>query len=150
MSLEIRINEDIKSAMLSKDKAKLEALRAIKAALLLIKTGKDHSSGEIPESLEISTLQRLVKQRREAADMYKEQNREDLYNEEIFQLEIIQKYLPEQLSEEEVKAALQKIIADVNATSAKDMGKVMQVAQKEFAGKADNKVVSALVKQLLN
>ncbi len=149
MSLEIKINNDIKEAMLNKDKPKLEALRAIKAALLLIKTGKDHSSGEIPENLEISTLQRLVKQRKEAADMYKSQNREDLYNEETFQLEIIQKYLPQQLSEEEIRAALKKIIAETGATSAKDIGRVMGTAQKEFAGKADNKIVSELAKQLL-
>ena len=149
MSLEIKINEDIKQAMLNKDKAKLEALRAIKAALLLIKTGKDTSSMEIPESLEISTLQRLVKQRREAADMYKSQNRMDLYDEEMSQIEIIQKYLPEQLSEEEIKATLTEIIKETGASSIKDLGKVMGVASAKFAGKADNKVVSEIARQLL-
>lgn len=149
MNLEIKINEDIKQAMLNKDKAKLEALRAIKAALLLIKTGKDTSSMEIPESLEISTLQRLVKQRREAADTYKTQNRMDLYDEEVAQIEIIQKYLPEQLSEEEIRATLSEIIKETGAASIKDLGKVMGAASAKFAGKADNKVVSEIVKSLL-
>lgn len=149
MNLEIKINEDIKQAMLNKDKAKLEALRAIKAALLLIKTGKDTSSMEIPESLEISTLQRLVKQRREAADTYKTQNRMDLYDEEVAQIEIIQKYLPEQLSEEEIRATLTEIIKETGAASIKDLGKVMGAASAKFAGKADNKVVSEIVKSLL-
>ena len=149
MSLEIKINEDIKQAMLNRDKAKLEALRAIKAALLLIKTGKD-TSGEIPESLEISTLQRLVKQRKEAAEMYKSQNRMDLYEEEVFQIDIIQKYLPEQLSEEEIRATLTEIIKETGATSIKDLGKVMGKASAKFAGKADNKVVSEITRQLLS
>ena len=149
MSLEIKINDDIKQAMLNKDKAKLEALRAIKAALLLIKTGKDTSSMEIPESLEISTLQRLIKQRREAAETYKSQNRMDLYDEEVSQIEIIQKYLPEQLSEDEIKAALEEIIKETGAASVKDFGKVMGAASAKFAGKADNKVVAEIAKQLL-
>lgn len=149
MNLEIKINEDIKQAMFNKDKAKLEALRAIKAALLLIKTGKDTSSGEIPESLEISTLQRLIKQRREAAETYKSQNRMDLYDEEVSQIEIIQKYLPEQMSEEEIKAALIEIIKETGAASIKDLGKVMGAASAKFAGKADNKVVSEITRQLL-
>ena len=149
MSLEIKINEDIKQAMLSKDKDKLEALRAIKAALLLIKTGKDTSSMEIPENLEVSTLQRLIKQRREAAETYKAQDRMDLYEVEVSQIEIIQKYLPEQLSEEEIKATLTDIIKETGAASAKDFGKVMGTASAKFAGKADNKVVAEIAKQLL-
>ncbi len=149
MSLEIKINDDIKAAMLNKDKRSLEALRAIKAALLLIKTGKDTSDGDIPESLEISTLQRLVKQRRESAEIYKSQGRDDLLEEEIFQLKIIETYLPQQMSEEDVKQKLQEIMTNLGASSMKDMGKVMGEAQKEFAGKADNKVVSSLVKELL-
>src|SRR5690554_1886487 len=135
MKLEERINADIKSAMLAKEKEKLEALRAIKSAVLLLKTDKNFT-GEIAEKDEIATLQRLVKQRKEAALMYKEQNREDLYNDEIFQVGIIEKYLPEQMSEDDIRLSLEKIIKETGASSAKDMGKVMGAAQKEFAGKA--------------
>lgn len=149
MKLEERINADIKSAMLAKEKEKLEALRAIKAAVLLLKTDKNFT-GEIAEKDEIATLQRLVKQRKEAALMYKEQNREDLYNDEIFQVGIIEKYLPEQMSEDDIRLSLEKIIKEIGASSAKDMGKVMGAAQKEFAGKADNKIVSQIVKELLS
>ncbi|MDD2288453.1 MAG: GatB/YqeY domain-containing protein [Bacteroidales bacterium] len=149
MKLEERINADIKSAMLAKEKEKLEALRAIKSAVLLLKTDKNFT-GEIAEKDEIATLQRLVKQRKEAALMYKEQNREDLYNDEIFQVGIIEKYLPEQMSEDDIRLSLEKIIKETGASSAKDMGKVMGAAQKEFAGKADNKIVSQIVKELLS
>lgn len=149
MKLEERINADIKAAMLAKEKEKLEALRAIKAAVLLLKTDKNFT-GEIAEKDEIATLQRLVKQRKEAALMYKEQNREDLYNDEIFQVGIIEKYLPEQMSEDDIRLSLEKIIKETGASSAKDMGKVMGAAQKEFAGKADNKIVSQIVKELLS
>ncbi len=149
MKLEERINADIKAAMLAKEKEKLEALRAIKSAVLLLKTDKNFK-GEIAEKDEIATLQRLVKQRKEAALMYKEQNREDLYNDEIFQVGIIEKYLPEQMSEDDIRIGLEKIIKETGASSAKDMGKVMGAAQKEFAGKADNKIVSQIVKELLS
>ncbi len=149
MKLEERINADIKTAMLAKEKEKLEALRAIKSAVLLLKTDKNFT-GEIAEKDEIATLQRLVKQRKEAALMYKEQNREDLYNDEIFQVGIIEKYLPEQMSEDDIRLSLEKIIKETGASSAKDMGKVMGAAQKEFAGKADNKIVSQIVKELLS
>lgn len=148
MSLEEKINADIKQAMLAKEKEKLEALRAVKSAVLLLKTDKNFT-GEVEEKDEIATLQRLVKQRKEAAIMYKEQNREDLYDVEMFQVGVIEKYLPQQMSEEEIRLALQNIITEVGATSAKDMGKVMGNAQKTFAGKADNKIVSQLVKELL-
>lgn len=149
MKLEERINADIKAAMLAKEKEKLEALRAIKSAVLLLKTDKNFT-GEIAKKDEIATLQRLVKQRKEAALMYKEQNREDLYNDEIFQVGIIEKYLPEQMSEGDIRIALEKIIKETGVSSAKDMGKVMGAAQKEFAGKADNKIVSQIVKELLS
>jgi uncharacterized protein len=148
MSLEEKINADIKQAMLAKEKEKLEALRAVKSAVLLLKTDKNFT-GEVAEKDEIATLQRLVKQRKEAAIMYKEQNREDLYDVEMFQVGIIEKYLPQQMSEDEIRLALKNIITEVGATSAKDMGKVMGTAQKTFAGKADNKIVSQLVKELL-
>ncbi len=150
MSLEVLINNDMKAAMLAKDKKKLEALRAIKAAILLIKTGKDMSSGEIPEEVEISTLQRLVKQRKEAAAIYQSQGRADLYDEEMYQVEIIAQYLPEQMSDEDVKKYIQTVIADLQASSIKDMGKVMGVVSNNLAGKVDNKLVSEMVKELLS
>jgi len=150
MSLEIKINEDIKNSMRSKDKKRLAALRAIKAELLLIKTGADTSTTEIPKELELKTLQKLVKQRKESAKTYKEQNREDLAEEELYQAEIIEEFLPKQMSKEEVEEVIRKIIEETSASSMKDMGKVMGMAQKEIAGKADNKVVSEIVKGLLS
>ena len=147
MSLEERINADIKKAMLAKDREKLDSLRAIKAASRLIKTSK--SGTEVSEQEEIQTLQRLVKQRKEAALTYKEQNRQELYDVEMSQAAIIEQYLPQQLSEEEIRQTLQTIIKDLGVTSPKDMGRVMGAAQKQFAGKADNKVVSQLIKELL-
>lgn len=147
MNLEQRINADIKSAMLAKDKERLESLRAIKSELLLIKTSK--SGEEITEREEIQTLQRLVKQRKESALTYKEQNRQELYEVEISQSKIIEKYLPEQLSTEEIRRALEAIVKEQGSTSSKDMGKIMGAAQKQFAGKADNKIVSQIVKELL-
>lgn len=149
MELEILINNDIKQAMLARDKDKLEALRAIKAALLLEKTGKDTSSGEIPEGIELKMLQKLVKQRRESAEIYVKQDRQDLADQEIFQATIIEKYLPEQMSEEDVKTILIDIIARVGAKEQKDLGKVMGLASKELTGKADNKTISRIIKSLL-
>jgi uncharacterized protein len=149
MNLEIKINEDIKQAMLSKDKRKLNALRAIKAALLLEKTGKDVSSGIIPESVELKLLQKLVKQRRESAAIYLDKQRNELAEEEIYQAEIIEKYLPEQMNDDEVRAMLKSIIAETGASSIKDMGKVMGLATKKAAGKADNQLISKIVKELL-
>jgi len=149
MSLEIRINSDIKSAMVAKDKKKLAALRAIKAALLLIKTGKDTSFAEIPEELELKTLQKLIKQRKESAEIFKSQGRDDMAEEELYQADIIQAYLPEQMSEDEIKTVVEKIIADTGASTMKDMGKVMGMASKQLAGKADNKIISNIVRTLL-
>ena len=149
MSLENVINEDIKVAMLARDSKKLAALRAVKSSILLAKTQKG-GSGEIDEQAEIQILKQLVKQRKDAAEMYKAQNREDLYAEEIFQTEIISKYLPEMLSEEEIEVTIKAIISDNGFSGMKDMGKVMGLATKIFAGKADNKTVSELVKKLLS
>jgi uncharacterized protein YqeY len=147
MTLEERINADIKAAMLAKERRKLDALRAIKSAVLLLKT---NGSGEaISEEAEIACLQKLVKQRKESAELYKQQNRMDLYEDEAFQQAVIEAYLPEQMSEEEIRTELQKIISETGASSMKDMGKVMGAAQKAFAGRADNKLVSAIVKELL-
>jgi uncharacterized protein YqeY len=149
MDLSKMINEDLKKAMLAKDKRKLEALRAIKAALLLLKTGKDTGTAEVPESLELKTLQKLVKQRRESAELYKSQGRDDLYEEEVYQAGIIEAYLPQQMSDDEIRAGVSEIIAETGASSMKDMGRVMGMAAKKFAGKADNKVVSTVVKEIL-
>ena len=149
MELEKLINEDIKQAMLNRDKEKLEALRAIKAALLLEKTGKDVSSGEIPDTVELKLLQKLVKQRRESAEVFKSQNRPDLAETELFQASIIEKYLPAQMGEDEIRAILSRIVSETGAQSVKDMGKVMGLATKELAGKADNKTVADIIRQLL-
>jgi uncharacterized protein YqeY len=145
MNLEEKINADIKAAMLAKDSKKLEAIRAIKSAIILLKTSPD---GNSPDA-ELKALQKMVKQRREPAEIYKQQNREDLAADEIFQAEIIEKYLPAQMSEEDLTAALKEIIAQVGATSSADFGKVMGVASKSLSGKADGKAISATVKQLL-
>lgn len=150
MSLEIKINNDIKQAMLAKDKKKLEALRAIKAGLLLEKTGKDVSAGEIPESVELKLLQKLVKQRKESAVIYRDKGRVEMAEEEEFQAAIIEAYLPEQMSKEEIESILQGIIDETGASSMKDMGRVMGIASKQLAGKADNKTISEIVKGKLS
>jgi len=150
MGLEHIINQDLKAAMLARNRRKLEALRAIKAALLLEKTGGGVGDAEIPGSVEVKLLQKQVKQRRDAAKIYREQNRPELAEEEEYQAGIIEKYLPEQMSEEEIKAVVEKVIADTGASSMKDMGRVMGLVAKQLAGKADNKTVSVLVKQLLS
>lgn len=149
MNLEILINNDIKQAMLAKDKTKLAALRAIKAELLLLKTGKDLSSGEIPETVELKLLQKLVKQRKESAIIYKEQDRSDLEEIELYEAGIIEKYLPAQLTEEEVEIIIAQIIEETGATSMKDMGKIMAAAATKLEGKADNKTISGIVKKRL-
>lgn len=150
MSLEQTINNDIKQAMLNKEKDSLEALRAIKSALLLLKTSKDAVNGEVPEAVQIATLQKLVKQRRETAELYVQQQRQDLADVEVFQADVIERYLPRQLSLQEVEEAVRGIIAQVGATSMRDMGKVMGQASKALAGQADNKQVSEIVKRLLS
>lgn len=147
MTLEERINADIKAAMLAKERRKLDALRAVKSAILLLKT--NGSGDAISQEAEIACLQKLVKQRKESAELYKQQNRMDLYEDEAFQQAVIEAYLPEQMSEEEIRTELQKIISETGASTVKDMGKVMGAAQKAFAGRADNKVVSTIVKELL-
>ena len=145
MNIEEKINADIKSAMLAKEAKKLEALRAIKSVVLLLKTSPEG----LTEESAIKAIQKEVKKRKESADIYTSQNRPDLVEAEIFQAEVMEAYLPKKLSEDEVKAELQKIIEQVGAKSAADMGKVMGAASKALAGKADNKMVSVLVKQLL-
>ena len=149
MELEKLINNDLKEAMKAKDKRKLEALRAIKSALLLEKTGKDVPDGEIPDSVEVKLLRKLVKQRKDAATIYREQNRTDLAEEEEYQASIIEKYLPQQLEEDQVEIIIDKVIQDMDAKSMKDMGKVMGQATKVIAGRADNKLVSQIVRKKL-
>ena len=150
MNIEHTINSDIKKAMLAREKDVLEALRAIKSSILLLKTGKDAVDGEVPEQTVIASLQKLVKQRRETAQIYIDQQRQDLADVELFQAEVIERYLPKQLSIEEVEAKVKEIIAETGATSMKDMGKVMGQASKQLAGQADNKQVSEIVKRLLS
>jgi uncharacterized protein len=149
MGLAEKINEDIKQAMLAKDKRKLEALRAIKSALLMIKTGKDAGVAEIPKNVELQMLQKLVKQRKETAAIYKEQNRPELAEEELYQAEIIEAYLPKQMEMNEIRIIVQQIADEVGATDIKDMGKVMGAATKKLAGKADNKTVSEIAREIL-
>ena len=149
MELEKVINNDIKEAMLAKDARKLESLRAIKAALLLAKTGKDIHGGEIPETIELQLLQKLVKQRRESAEIYTQGGRKDMADEELYQASIIEQYLPKQFSHEEISIAVQQIIDDLRATGPKDLGRVIGVAVKQLAGKADGKEIAAIVKELL-
>jgi uncharacterized protein YqeY len=149
MDLEAKINADIKTAMLAKDKRTLEALRAVKSAILLAKT-EIGAEGAVGEEASIKILQRLVKQRKESADLYADQDRSDLEEEERFQLSIIQKYLPEQLSEEEVRGIIKRIIEEAGASTMKDMGRVMGMATRELSGRADNKQVAAIVKESLN
>jgi uncharacterized protein YqeY len=148
MSLTDKINNDIKLAMLAKEKEKLDALRAIKSAILLLSTEKGATEG-VNEDAELKMLQKLVKQRKEAAEIFKTQSRTDLADVEEFQAKIIEAYLPAQMSEEEIKNAIQQIIAQTGASSAADFGKVMGAAAKQLSGKADGKLISSIAKQML-
>ncbi len=139
----------MKDAMKAKDEAALRSLRAIKAAIIIAKTAEG-AGGEIKEEDETKLLQKLVKQRRDSLDIYKQQNREDLAQKEQEEIAIIEKFLPAQLTSEELKAELLQVIAEVGASSPADMGKVMGVATKKLAGRADGKAVSAAVKDLLS
>ncbi|MDR2979079.1 MAG: GatB/YqeY domain-containing protein [Bacteroidales bacterium] len=146
MRLEDKINNDIKSAMLAKDRAQLDALRAVKSAILLLKTEKG-STGEISEEAELKVLQKLVKQRKDSAELYKEQGRNDLYQEEAFQLEVISQYLPEQLSDDEIRTVVKQFIIEHNINGIKEIGKLIGIASKALAGKAENKRVAEVVKE---
>jgi uncharacterized protein YqeY len=149
MSLEQKIMGDLKTAMLAKDEKALRSLRAIKAAILLAKTSEG-AGGELKEDDEIKLLQKLVKQRKDSLDIYQQQNRTDLAQKEQEEIEIIEKFLPKQLSADELKSEVTAIISEVGASSPADMGKVMGAATKKLAGKADGKTISALVKELLS
>jgi uncharacterized protein YqeY len=146
MALEEQINTDIKTAMLAKDEASLRALRAIKSAILLAKTS---GSGAVSSDDELKMLQKLVKQRKESVDIYTQQKRDDLAKPELEEIAVIEKYLPKQMSEEEIRAELQKLLAGAGPVGPAEMGKMMGMASKHFAGKADNKQVSQILKQLL-
>ena len=148
MSLSDQINEDIKKAMLAREKDKLESLRAVKASLLLLKT-QDGAGGEITEDAELKLLQKLVKQRKESAEIYRSQQRPDLAEVELLQASFIEVYLPKQMDTNELREVVARIIAESGATSVKDMGKVMGMASKALAGKADNKTISELIRELL-
>lgn len=148
MSLEQKIMTDLKAAMIAKDEAGLRSLRAIKAAILLAKTSEG-AGGELKEEDETKLLQKLVKSRKDSLEIFQQQNRPELAKKEEEEIAIIEKFLPKQMSADEVKAELTKIIASVGASSPADMGKVMGVATKQLAGKTDGKMISTLVKELL-
>jgi hypothetical protein len=149
MSLQTKVMEALKEAMKAKDTVALESLRAIKSAILLAKT-EAGAAEELSEADELKLLQKLVKQRKDSAALYSQQGRNDLAEPELAQMAVIEKFLPAQLSEAEVETALRGIINQVGATTPKDMGKVMGVATKQLAGKADGKLISEIVKRLLS
>lgn len=149
MSLEITINQDIKAAMLAKNESALRGLRAVKSALIIARTEKG-ASEVLTEEVEIKVLQKLVKQRKESADIYKSQNREDLYQIEADEIEVIEKYLPKQMNQDDLNTYIKGLIDKLNVISVKEMGKIMGVANKELSGKADGKAISETIKSLLS
>jgi len=149
MGLFEKINKDIISAMKAKESEKLTALRAVKSELLLLKTAAG-GKAEISEKEEVKVLQKMVKQRKDSAEIYKSQGRDDLYKKEMKEAEYIQAYLPEQMSDAELTNAVKEIIVKVGASSMKDMGKVMGIASKELAGKAEGRLIADKVKELLS
>lgn len=149
MPLEEKIMSQMKDAMKSKDEKSLRALRAIKAAIILAKTSEG-AGGVLKEEDEVKLLQKLVKQRKDSLEIFQQQNRTDLAQKEQEEITVIEQFLPKQLSADELRDAVSKIIADTGASSPADMGKVMGAATKQLAGKADGKSISAVVKELLN
>ena len=149
MNLEQKIMAEMKEAMKAKNEATLRGLRAIKAEIIKAKT-EPGAGGEISEEKESNLLQKMMKQRKDSLEIYQQQNRADLAQKEEEEISVIEKFLPKQLSAEELKAELQKIIAETGASSPADMGKVMGAATKQLAGKADGKTISATVKELLS
>lgn len=148
MSLKQQIDGDIKKAMLAKNKEELDALRSIKSMILLAETEKG-GAAELASDTENKLLMKAAKQRKESADIFQQQNRSDLAEKELFQLEVINRYLPKQLSQEELTEELKKIMVEVGASGPQDVGKVMGNATKRLAGKADGKLISEIVKKLL-
>lgn len=149
MSLKERIDADIRKAMLAKNKGELDALRSIKSLILLAETEKGRT-GELTGDAEARLLMKAAKQRKESAEIFQAQSRNDLADRELFQLEIINRYLPQQLSEDDLRKELDRIISDLGASGPQDIGKVMGAATKQLAGRADGKVISAWVKELLS
>ena len=149
MSLEQKIMAEMKDAMKSKDEAGLRGLRAIKAAIIIAKTAEG-AKGELTSDDEIKLLQKLVKQRKDSLEIFQQQNRQDLAQKEQEEIRVIEKFLPKQLSDAELKSELKQIIAETGASSPADMGKVMGVATKKLAGLADGKTISSAVKELLS
>lgn len=148
MSLKQQIDSDIKAAMLAKNKDELTALRSVKSLILLAETEKG-GSGDISQEVENKLLMKAAKQRKESAEIFQKEGRDDLAKKELLELEVVSRYLPKQLSESEVEAELKKVIEQAGAKGPQDMGKVMGVATKQLAGKADGKMISELVKKLL-
>jgi len=148
MALEQQIMAEMKDAMKSKNEAVLRGLRAIKAEIIKAKT-EPGAGGEIDEATEQKFLQKMMKQRRDSLEIFEKQGREDLASKEREEMSVIEKFLPKQMTEAEIKEAVSKIIAETGASSAADMGKVMGVASKQLAGKADGKTISGIVKELL-
>jgi uncharacterized protein len=148
MSLEQKIMTELKAAMLAKDEAALRSLRAVKAAILLAKTSEG-AGGELKEEDEVKLLQKLVKQRKDSLEIFEQQKREDLAQKEREEIAVIEKFLPQQMSVDELKSVIAGIISTTGASSPADMGKVMGVASKQLAGKADGKTISSIVKELL-
>jgi len=148
MSLEVTVNEKIKEAMKAKDQASLRALRAIKAAVLVEKTSGKNSDG-LSEETEMKLLQKMAKQRKESIQIYKEQKRPELAETEEEELAVIEQFLPEQMDESSLKPLLEELIKELGASGPQDMGKVMGTASKKFAGKADGRMISSIVKSLL-
>ena len=148
MSLELTINEAIKTAMREKDKVALDSLRAVKSQILLLKT--EAKGADVSAEQEIAILQRMIKQRKDSYEQFVAQNRTDLAEVEMAQMKVIEQFLPAQLSSEELEAEIKKIIAEVGAESLKDLGKVMGTASKALAGKSDGKSISEMVKKLLS
>lgn len=148
MTLFEQVNADIKTAMKAKEKEKLEALRAIKAAFLIANTEKG-SDGVLADDKALVIIQKLIKQRRESADIYSKNNRQELADKELLEADVIEKYLPVQMSEAEIKAEVEKIITETGASSIKEMGRVMGMASKKLSGKADGKKIAEIVKALL-
>jgi uncharacterized protein YqeY len=149
MNLEQRIMPELKAAMLAKDEKKIRSLRAIKAAIIVAKTAEG-AGGELKDEDEIKLLQKLVKQRKDSLEIFTQQNRHDLAGKEKDEIEVIEKFLPAQLSAEELKEEVKKIIAETGASSTAEMGKVIGVANKKLAGRADGKTISTTVKELLS
>lgn len=148
MSLELTLNDHIKEAMKAKDRVRLEALRGVKKEVIEAKTAKG-ANAELSDTDIVKIIQKMVKQRKDAAELYKGQNREDLAEKELAEVEAISVYLPAQMSKDELMVVVKAIVEKVGATSMKEMGKVMGVASKELAGKADGKDISAVVKEIL-